>query len=106
MACRLLSAKPLSKPMLAFCYLDPIANRLQGNLNQDTIMFVQVNVSENVTCKMICINGNQSMLRFQSLFSSNSTVDTVTEISHGNDASRGEGKHFINCSKGSVLFGV
>ena len=53
MACHLFGAKPLSKPMLAYCELNPW-NIFQWNLNQDTMIFIEENDFENV-CKMAAI---------------------------------------------------
>ena len=50
MACRLFDAKPLSKPMLGYCQLDPW-NKLQWNFNQNTNIFIQENAYENVVCE-------------------------------------------------------
>ena len=54
MACCLFSAMPLSKPMLAYCQLDP-KNKLQWNFNQNSTIFIQENTFENVVCKMVTI---------------------------------------------------
>ena len=51
MACRLFSAKPLSKPMLGYCWLDS-GIKLQWNFNQNTKLFIHENASEKIVCKM------------------------------------------------------
>ena len=51
MACNLCSAKPLSETMLECCYW----NKLQGNLNENSYIFIQENASENVTWKKSAI---------------------------------------------------
>ena len=52
MACRLIGDKPLSAPMLEYCRLDSIGNKLQWNFNQNTYIYIQENVFENVVWKM------------------------------------------------------
>ena len=47
MACHLAGAKPLSEPMLQYCYLDP--------WEQTLYIFIQENVFENVVWKMVAI---------------------------------------------------
>ena len=54
MACRLTGAKPLSEPVLEKCYLDP-GNLFQWNFNQNTTIFIQENVFQNVVWKMVAI---------------------------------------------------
>ena len=54
MACRLVGAKPLSEPMLEYCYLDPweqTSVKSYRNLN----IFIQENACENVVWKMAAI---------------------------------------------------
>ena len=53
MACRLFGAKPLSKPMLGYCQLDPQENF--SNFNQNTTLFIHENASENIVCEMAAI---------------------------------------------------
>ena len=54
MACRLVGAKPLSKPMRGFyCQLDPW--ELQWNFNRNLYIFIQENAFENVVWKMAAI---------------------------------------------------
>ena len=53
MACRLIGAKLLPEPMLAYCQLE-FGNKFQCNLIQNDIIFLQENESENV-CKMASI---------------------------------------------------
>ena len=50
MACRLFGAKPLSKPMLGYCQLDP-----QRNSNQNTKIFIHKSASEIIVCEMVAI---------------------------------------------------
>ena len=45
MACRLFCAKPLCKPVLGYCQLDP-RNKLHWNFNQNTKLFIHENTSE------------------------------------------------------------
>ena len=40
MACRLFGAKPLSKPILGYCQLNPYRSKLQWDLNQNTKRFI------------------------------------------------------------------
>ena len=54
MACRLIGAKPLSEPMLEYCWLDPW-NKLQWNFNRNSESFIQENVFESVVCEMAAI---------------------------------------------------
>ena len=54
MACRLLGAKPLSEPMLAYCILDPTEHILM-NFFQNSKVFIQGNTLENVVCVMAAI---------------------------------------------------
>ena len=51
MACRLLDAKPLSKPMLVIVN----RNKLQWNFNQTTKFFIHENASETIVCEMAAI---------------------------------------------------
>ena len=53
MACHLFGAKPLSKPMLAYCQLDH-RNKLQRNFNQNTKIFIH----EKCIWKYQLQNGN------------------------------------------------
>ena len=53
MACRLSGAKPLSKPMLGYCQLDPLEQTL--NFNQDMKLFIHENASEYIVCEMAAI---------------------------------------------------
>ena len=52
MACRLFGAKALYKPMLDYCQLDSLRNKLQWNLNQNTKLFTHVNASVSIVCEM------------------------------------------------------
>ena len=52
MACRLFGAKPLSKPMLGYCQLDP---KEQTWMKFDTKFFIHENASENIVCEMAAI---------------------------------------------------
>ena len=63
MACRLFSAKPLSKPMLVYCQLDR-GNKFQWNLNRNSNIFTQENASEYV-CKMAAMLLGLDMLKCQ-----------------------------------------
>ena len=51
MACRLVGAKPLSEPMLEYCWLT-IRNKLQWNLYRNSHIFIQEIAFENVVCEM------------------------------------------------------
>ena len=51
MACRLAGAKPLSEPMLEYCWLEPW-RQIQWNLHQNLYIFIQENAFENVVGKM------------------------------------------------------
>ena len=48
MACRLFGTKPLSKPILGYCQLDPWEHQI-------TKLFIPGNVSENIICEMAAI---------------------------------------------------
>ena len=54
MACRLFADKPLSKPMLGYCSLDPW-EQIQCSFNRNSNIFVQENVFENVVYEMASI---------------------------------------------------
>ena len=50
MACRLEGAKPLSKPMLEYCYWT-LRNKLKGNYNHNSNIFIQDKSLENLACE-------------------------------------------------------
>ena len=50
MVCHLFSVKPLSIPMLEHCWLD-LRNKLQGNFNPNSNIFIEEKMFENVVCK-------------------------------------------------------
>ena len=50
MACRLFGAKPLSKPLLGYCQLDP-KEQIQWSFNQNTKLFIHENASEISSAK-------------------------------------------------------
>ena len=54
MACRLVGAKPLSEPMLEYCYFSNwnLSNKLQWNFNQNSNIFIQESALKNVVCEM------------------------------------------------------
>ena len=54
MAWRLFDAKPLPEPMLPYCQLD-FWEQITYNLHQNSIIFIQENVFENVVWKMAAI---------------------------------------------------
>ena len=54
MACRLFGAKPLSKPLLGYCQLDP-EEQTSVKSYQNSKFFVQENSSENIVCEMVVI---------------------------------------------------
>ena len=54
MACRLIGAKPLSKPCWIIVNWTP-RNKLQGMFNQNTKFFIHENASENIVCEMVAI---------------------------------------------------
>ena len=54
MACRLISAKPLSEQCWHIVNQN-LGNKFQWNLNQNTAIFIQENEFENIVCK----NGSQ-----------------------------------------------
>ena len=54
MSCCLFGAKPLSKPMLAYCQLN-LRNKLQWNFNQNTQLFIHGNAYKNIVCVMAAI---------------------------------------------------
>ena len=60
MACRPIGAKPLSEPMLEYCYFEPWEQTPVKSYAQ----FIQVNALEDVVCEMAailsrsqCVNG-------------------------------------------------
>ena len=56
MACRLFGTKPLSKPMLGNCQLDPW-QQTSVNFNQNKkTRFVHENASENIACEVAVIH--------------------------------------------------
>ena len=59
MACRLDGAKPLSEPLLEYCWLDPW-EQTSWNFTRNWIIFIQENAFENVVCEMgsICLGLN------------------------------------------------
>ena len=54
MAWRLFGAKPLCRPMLGCCQLDP-KNKLQWNFVQNTKLFIHENAYENIVWEMAAI---------------------------------------------------
>ena len=54
MACCLIGAKPLSKPMLGYCQLDPY-EQTSVKSNQNTKLFIHENAFENIVCRMTTI---------------------------------------------------
>ena len=53
MACRLFGTKPLAKPMLDYCQLNPQEKTVK--FNQNTKVFIHENVSENIVCEIAAI---------------------------------------------------
>ena len=62
MACRLFSAKPLSKPMPCYVNLG-LRNKLQWNFNQNTKLFIHRNASENIVCEMVAILSRRKWIK-------------------------------------------
>ena len=60
MACRLIGAKPLSKPMLGYSQL----NKLQWAINQNTKIFIQENALENVVWKIAAILSRPQYVKY------------------------------------------
>ena len=54
MAYHIYDAQPLSKPMGVIVYWT-FRDKLQWNLNQNTIFFIHENESENIVCEMAAI---------------------------------------------------
>ena len=54
LACRLYGAKPLSKPMLGYCQLDP-RNKPRWNFNQNTKVFLNKNAPKYIVCGRVAI---------------------------------------------------
>ena len=50
MACRLFGTKPLSKPILGYCELDPY-EQISVKFNQNTNIFIQENAFKNIVCE-------------------------------------------------------
>ena len=65
MACRLISANPLSETMLIYYQLDPW-NKLQWNSNENSNLFIQENAFGNVVCEMASVLCWPHMLRLLS----------------------------------------
>ena len=59
MACRLIGAKPLSEPMLVYCWLGPWE---QFSVKFDITIFIKENEFENVVCKIALISYQFNML--------------------------------------------
>ena len=55
MACRQFSAKPLSKAMLEYCYLDHQGQKIQWNCNRNVNIFILENAFGNGVCEMASI---------------------------------------------------
>ena len=55
MACRLFGSKPLSKPMLVYCQLDPWEQTLLKILIKIQSFFILENAYENIVCEMAAI---------------------------------------------------
>ena len=55
MVCRLAGAKPLSKPMLEYCYLEQTRSKMPWNINCNLYILIQENAFENVVWKMAAI---------------------------------------------------
>ena len=68
MAYRLHGAKPLSKPMLEYCWnivnWTP-KNKLQGNINRNFNIFIQENAFESVVCEMAAISSRPQCVNQQ-----------------------------------------
>ena len=60
MACCLVGAKPLSAPMLEHYQFDPW-NKIQLNINQNSYIFIEENIFEQVVCEMgvFCPEGDE-----------------------------------------------
>ena len=61
MACRHAGAKPLSEPVLEYCW--PLAKTFHWNLNRNLYILIQENAFENVVCEIMaivlqCVNTN------------------------------------------------
>ena len=55
MAWRLFGVKPLSKPMLGYCQLDPLGTNLSEILIKKQKLFIHEIASENIVCEMVAI---------------------------------------------------
>ena len=53
-SCRLVSAKPLSEPMMKYCHWT-LRNKFQWNFSRKANIFIQENEFENFVCKMASI---------------------------------------------------
>ena len=52
MACRLFGAKPLSKPMLGYCWLDNEEQTSVYFFYQNTKKYIYKNISQIIVCEM------------------------------------------------------
>ena len=64
MVCRLDGAKPLSEPMLEYCWT--LRNKLQWKFNRNSNIFIQENALENVVCEMASILSRPQCVNRQS----------------------------------------
>ena len=66
MACRLFSAKPLSKPML-FLSIVPLETNFSESLMKNTTLFIHENASENIVCETAAILSRERCTKSSSL---------------------------------------
>ena len=67
MACRLVGAKPLSGPMLEYCWFD-LRKKLQWNLKRNSCIFTQENASENIVGKMAAFLSRGRLIKYNKNF--------------------------------------
>ena len=63
MACRLVGAKPLSKPMMGYCQFDPPGTNSSGILHRNWNIFIQENTFENVVSKIATISSQSQCVK-------------------------------------------
>ena len=68
MACRLFSAKPLSKPMLDYCQLHPYEQTSVKIFNQNTKCSIHQNAFENTFCEMVAFLSRGRWVKFGQTF--------------------------------------
>ena len=76
----LFGTKPLPVPILTYCYLDPY--KLHWSLNQNSTIFIQEYVLENIVCKMAAIVFKPQCVKNFTLRNHWKIFITVTSMKH------------------------